>query len=123
ERVRALLDRVKAAEKELARLRTADLSQAAAQVAREAERSDGLAIVVHRLDGVSMDDLRAFATQVRGELGTAAVVIVGSATPDGKAQLIGAVTADLLDRGVQAREVLQPAARIVGGGAGGKGDL
>jgi alanyl-tRNA synthetase len=80
-------------------------------------------VVAHRLDGLAMDDLRRFANEVRGRLGERAVVVVGTVTDDGKAQLVAAVTTDLAGAGVEAREILQPAAQVVGGGAGGKGDL
>ena len=122
-RVGSLLERLKAAEKELAAARGAALSQDAARIAAEADREDGLAVVVHRVDGVAMDDLRRLATEVRGHLATRGVVVAGTATDDGKAQLICAVTADLADAGVAARDILHPAAQVVGGGAGGKGDL
>jgi alanyl-tRNA synthetase len=122
-RVTALLDRVRAAEKELAKLRSAGLSQQAAEIAAKAERQDGTAIVVHRADGLAMDDLRRLATEIRGNLAERAIVVVGAASDEGKAQLIAAVSSDLADAGVEARPILHPAAQAVGGGAGGKGDL
>ncbi len=122
-RVAGLLERLKAAEKELAAARGAALSKDAARIAAAAERDDGLAVVVHRVDGVAMDDLRRLATEIRGHLATRGIVVVGSATEEGKAQLIAAVTSDLAEAGVEARAILHPAAQVVGGGAGGKGDL
>jgi alanyl-tRNA synthetase len=121
-RVQDLVARLRAAEKELARLRTADLAGRARSLADAAPREDGVAIVVERADGLSPDDLRRLAAEVRGALGTGAVVIVGAAN-DGKAQLIGTVSDDLVARGVSARTVLSEAARAVGGGAGGGDDL
>jgi alanyl-tRNA synthetase len=123
ERVRALLDRVKAAEKELAKARSADLSQEAVRIAEGVQRDDGNAVVVHRADGLAMDDLRRLAAEIRGNLRERAIVVVGTATDDGKAQLVAAVSEDLADAGVEARPILHPAAQVVGGGAGGKGDL
>jgi alanyl-tRNA synthetase len=122
-RVRTLLDRLKAVDKELAKARRATLSQDAKRLADEAARDDGLAVVVARVDGVVGDDLRTLASEVRGHLATRGVVVVGSATEDGKAQLICALTSDLVDAGVEARPILHPAAQVVGGGAGGRGDL
>ncbi len=122
-RVAALLERLKAAEKELAKARGASLSQEAARLAAEVERVDGAAVVVHRADGLATDDLRRLATETRSHLGTRGVVVLGAATDDGKAQLLCAITADLAAAGVEARPILQPAAQLVGGGAGGKGDL
>jgi alanyl-tRNA synthetase len=123
ERVRALLDRLRAADKELQKLRGANLSQEAKRIADESTRDDGLAVVVRQVEGLAMDDLRRLATEIRGHLGERAVVVVGTATADGKAQLIAAVTSDLAASGVEARPILHPAAQLVGGGAGGKGDL
>jgi alanyl-tRNA synthetase len=123
ERVQALLERLKAADKQLAKLRGANLSQEAKRIADASTREDGLAVVVEQVQGLAMDDLRRLATEIRGHLGQKAVVVVGTATDDGKAQLIAAVSSDLADAGVEARPILHPAAQLVGGGAGGKGDL
>ena len=121
-RVEDLVARLRTAEKELARLRGADLAGRARQLADAAPRVDGIAVVVERADGLAPDDLRRLAAEVRGALGTGAVVIVGAAN-DGKAQLIGTVSDDLVARGVSARTVLADAAKVVGGGAGGGDDL
>jgi alanyl-tRNA synthetase len=123
DRVRGLVERLRGAEKELAKVRTAGLSQQAAQLAASATREDGVAIVVTRVDGVVGDDLRTLATEIRGNLAERGVVVVGTATDEGKAQLICALTTDLVDAGVEARPILHPAAQVVGGGAGGRGDL
>jgi hypothetical protein len=98
ERVRSLLERLKAADKELAKVRSATLAQEAKAIADAAAREDGLAVVVRAVEGVDMDDLRRLATEVRGHLGTRAIVVLGTATADGKAQLICAVSADLAER-------------------------
>ncbi len=123
ERVAALLDRVKGVEKELAKVRAATLSQQAKGIADAAERADGLAVVAQRFDGLAMDDLRQLALEIRGHLRERGVVILGAKQDDGKAQLITAVTDDLVTAGTEARPILHPAAQAVGGGAGGKGEL
>jgi alanyl-tRNA synthetase len=121
-RIQDLTSRLRAAEKELARLRTADLAGRARRLAEAAAREDGVAVVVERADGLAPDDLRRLAAEIRGALATGAVVVVGAAN-DGKAQIIGTVSDDLVARGVSARGVLADAARTVGGGAGGGDDL
>jgi alanyl-tRNA synthetase len=123
DRVRTLLERVKQAEKELAKVRQGTLAQEAKRLADEAVREEGAAIVVTRADGVVGDDLRTLANQIRGHLATRGVVVVGTTTEDGKAQLVCALTSDLVDDGLEARPILHPAAQAVGGGAGGRGDL
>ncbi|HEY7876390.1 MAG TPA: DHHA1 domain-containing protein, partial [Actinomycetota bacterium] len=37
--------------------------------------------------------------------------------------LVGAVSKDLVERGISARDLLRPGAELLGGGAGGKPDL
>ena len=123
ERVTGLMARLKAAEKDLEKARTASLAQEAVRLADEADRVDGLAVLTRRVDGLTMDQLRQLANEVRGRLAERAVVVLGTATDDGKAQMICAVTGDLVEAGVEARPILHPAAQVVGGGAGGKGDL
>jgi alanyl-tRNA synthetase len=121
-RVQDLVARLRAAEKELARLRGAGLATRARELAEAAQRQDGVAIVTARADGLSPDDLRRLAAEVRGALGSLGLVVVG-ADNDGKAQLIATATDDLVARGISARDVLTAAAKLVGGGAGGGDDL
>jgi len=123
ERVIHLLERLKSAEKALAKVRAASISQRASELARDAERQDGLALVTVRADDLDVDELRQLALETRGGLGERAIVVVGGASDDGKAQLVAVVSDDLVAAGVEARPILHPAAQAVGGGAGGKGDL
>jgi alanyl-tRNA synthetase len=122
DRVADLLERLRAAEKQLARSREEALLASAGRLLDDAERVDGAALVAAVVEGADRDGLKAMATELRNRAGSA-VVILGSPTPDGKAQLVTAVSGDLAGRGVQARAILQPGAAVVGGGAGGKGDI
>ncbi|MFN2556011.1 MAG: alanine--tRNA ligase [Nitriliruptorales bacterium] len=122
-RVEALVSRLREAERELARNRAATLSQQAQAIAEDTERSNGLAVVARRVDDVSADELRQLALEVRGKLRERGVVVLGTTTADGKAQLVAVLTPDLAEAGLEARSILTPAAKVVGGGAGGKGDL
>ena len=123
ERVRSLAERLRAVEKELEKARAATLAATARTMAEDATRVDGTAVVVAEVDVDGADELRQLATEVRGNLAERAVVVLGSRTTDGKAQLVCAVTSDLVDAGLELRPILHPAAQAVGGGAGGKGDV
>ncbi|HWB72926.1 MAG TPA: alanine--tRNA ligase, partial [Egibacteraceae bacterium] len=122
ERVSELLQRLRSLEKELVRARQEALLASAGRLVDRAERVDGAAVLAATVPGADRDGLKALAADLRNRLGSG-VVVLGSPTPDGKAQLVAAVSADLVARGLQAREVLQAGARIVGGGAGGRGDV
>ena len=121
QRVAELLDKLRQAEKALERARTDAVLARARELVDSAERLAGGAVAAGVIDGADTEGLRTLALDVRNRLGTG-VAVVGSRTPDGKALLVAAVTPDLVER-VPARDVLQPGARLVGGGGGGKGDV
>ena len=122
DRVAALLERVRVAEREAAAARQQALMAASTGLLRDAEHVDGVGVLAAAVEDADREALKALALDLRNRLGEA-VVVLGSRTPDGKAQLVAAVSAGLTGRGVQARDILQPGARIVGGGAGGRGEV
>jgi alanyl-tRNA synthetase len=108
-----LLDRQRAADKELSRLRGAAAESVAAELATGAE--DGR--VVARRDGLSADELRTLAQAVHRRDGVKAVVLGGS--PDGAKVAIVAVTGGDPDAGTVVKQVAQ----VVGGGGGGSAEV
>ncbi len=121
-RVEELLGRVRDIEKQLARARQ-DAVLAQADVLAESARVIGDAkVVAGVVDGADHDALRALALDLRNRIGRGAVIL-GTAKADGKAQMLAALSADLVEAGTNAADVLRPGATVVGGGAGGKGDV
>src|SRR5439155_696035 len=78
-------------------------------------------LVVLKRDGRSVDELRKLAITLRDRLASA-VVALGTAL-DGKANLVVAVSRDLVQRGVSAQDLVAPGAARLGGRGGGKPDL
>jgi alanyl-tRNA synthetase len=124
EQLRRRLEALAEAQRELERLRLANLEARAAALAGRARQAGGAWLVVEQVPDLAADDLRRMATLVRERLaaGGPGVVVLGSSA-GGKATLVAVVTKELADQGRAAAEVLRPAAKLVGGGAGGKGDL
>ncbi|HWC68352.1 MAG TPA: alanine--tRNA ligase [Acidimicrobiales bacterium] len=106
--IKALQDELKAVKAQAASGRAAELASGG---------RDG--IVVARVDGLGPNDLRELALAVRQQPAVRAVIL-GSATDSGGAALAAAVTKE---SGLQAGELVRDAARAVGGGGGGKGDV
>jgi alanyl-tRNA synthetase len=121
ERARRAVERIKQLESELGKLRRGDRAATVDSLAAGAERVDGVALVVAAIPGEDASGLRELAQAVRQRLegvGPGAVVL---ASADGSgAKLAAACTTSLVQRGLSAQELLDPAARAVGGGAGGK---
>lgn len=122
--LRRRLDALGEARSRLDGLRADELRRRAHDLADHAEPAGGGHLVARTVDGVTADELRGLAARaVAGLRGPGPGVVVLGATDRGKALLVAAVSADLAQHGVAARELLADAARLVGGGAGGKGAL
>jgi alanyl-tRNA synthetase len=109
EALQRVLDRQRAADKELAQVRGAMNEADAAALA--AGGADG--IVIARRDGKNADDLRSLAQAVQRRDGVRAVVLAG--TPDGKKVTIVAATGGDPDAGTLVKRL---AARADGNGGG-----
>jgi alanyl-tRNA synthetase len=101
-------------QRELARLEFESLLQQVQEVA-------GVQVLATRVQASSMDTLREMTDWFRNRLGS--VVIVLGAVIDDKPNFVAAVTPDLVDRGLQAGDLVQQVARVVGGGGGGRPTL
>ncbi|MBA2338511.1 MAG: hypothetical protein H0V96_12295 [Acidimicrobiia bacterium] len=86
----------------------------AAELVASAYSHRGAALVVGSQPGLSADDLRTLAFQVRQRIGSG-VAIVG-APRDGKAMVVAVVSKDLVEAGISAAELVKPAADLLGGG-------
>ncbi|PRX96025.1 alanine--tRNA ligase [Allonocardiopsis opalescens] len=125
ERIDGIVTRLRAAERELEKLRSAQVLQAAGRLAEEAADIGGAAFVAHRApDGTGPDDLRRLALDVRGRIPAdrpAAVVITG--VPKDRPVVVVAVNEAGRRRELKAGELVGVAARALGGGGGGKPDV
>ncbi|MEZ5273566.1 MAG: alanine--tRNA ligase [Ilumatobacteraceae bacterium] len=113
--VQRRMDEIKALHDELKQLRAKVASGRAAELA--AAGSDG--VVVAQVDGLSPNELRDLAIAVRQQAGVLKVVL-GGVTDTGGVSLVAAVQAA---SGAQAGDLIRDAAKAVGGGGGGKGDI
>jgi alanyl-tRNA synthetase len=120
ERIEKLLATQKELEQKIAGVERKAAEADAAVLAKKAVDVDGTRLVAARRDE-GVDQLRALAQMLKSKLGSA-VIVLGTAG-EGRANLVGAVTSDLIARGLSARDVLAPGAELLGGGAGGKPDL
>jgi alanyl-tRNA synthetase len=121
ERARKTVEQLKRLESELGKLRKAERGTLVDSLAASAVAVDGANLVVSEVSGEDAGGLRELAQALRGRLesGGPAAAVLGNAD-GGKALLVAAVTAPLVDRGVTAQALLERAAKEIGGGAGGK---
>jgi alanyl-tRNA synthetase len=90
-----------------------------AVLAERAASVDGARVVTEVVDAANAKALMDIADRVKGKLGDAAAIVLGSVV-DGRVHLVAAVTPALVERGVRAGEVVKAAAQVAGGGGGGR---
>ncbi|MFC4533463.1 alanine--tRNA ligase [Sphaerisporangium dianthi] len=125
ERVEGIVTRLRTAERELEKLRSAQVLAVAGELAASARDIEGASVVTHRApDGTSADDLRKLALDVRGRFpGDRAAMIVIAGVPADRPVVVAAVNDAGRARGLKAGRLVGVAAKALGGGGGGKDDV
>jgi alanyl-tRNA synthetase len=125
ERISNVVTRLRDAERELARFKSAQLLEASGQIAAAAENIDGVAFVAHSVpNGTDADSVRRLALDVRSKIPAsqpAVVALIG--TPADRPVVVIAVNEAGRGFGLSAGTLVAGAARALGGGGGGKPDI
>jgi alanyl-tRNA synthetase len=124
-RVANLVERLRAAEKELDRMRLANARAAAANAAAGAEQIGKVRVVAQRMaGGMSAADLRTLVGDIRGKLGSdpAVVALIAEGEND-TVPFVVAVNPAAQDLGLRANELVKQLGAAVNGRGGGKADL
>ena len=120
DKVRGLVDHVRALEKELQQLRDQQAALESASLSSKAIDIKGAKLLVSELSNVEPKMLRTMVDDLKNQLGSAVIVLATVA--EGKVSLIAGVTKDLTDR-VKAGELVGELAQQVGGKGGGRPDM
>ncbi|MEV6037645.1 alanine--tRNA ligase [Nonomuraea sp. NPDC052116] len=125
ERIDGIVTRLRTAEKELEKIRSAQVLQVAGDLAAKAGDLRGVSVVTHRApDGTGADDLRKLALDVRGRFpADRPAVIVIAGVPSDRPVVVAAVNEAGRERGLKAGKLVGVAAKALGGGGGGKDDV
>jgi alanyl-tRNA synthetase len=120
--IEKLLAELKERERALAVLQKAAASGLVDELMAKAASVDGYRVVKHVVSGATdADALRSLADELLNKLHSGIILLGGAA--DDKVSLAIKVSKDLVDRGVHAGNIVREAARLVGGGGGGRPDF
>lgn len=128
-RVANLVERLRAAEKELERGRLANARAAAVNAAAGAQRIGNVRLVAQRMSaGMTAADLRSLVGDIRGKLGSdpAVVALIAEGAPDKDAGTVPYAVATnpaAQGLGLRANDLVKQLAVAVDGRGGGKADL
>ncbi|MDN4611410.1 alanine--tRNA ligase [Arthrobacter burdickii] len=124
ERLSATLNKLKAAEKELDRLRKEQLAVAAGSLVDTAVDVDGVRLIAHDAGEIGgADELRTLVLDLRGRLGSDAAVVAATGVSQDRPLVLVATNEAARSAGVKAGALVRTAAKILGGGGGGKDDV
>ncbi|KUI31355.1 alanine--tRNA ligase [Mycobacterium sp. IS-1742] len=124
-RVAGLVERLRAAEKELDRMRLANARAAAVNAVAGAELVGKVRLVAQRMaGGMSAGDLRTLVGDIRGKLGSdpAVVALIAEGEND-TVPFVVAVNPAAQDLGLSANDLVKQVGAAVNGRGGGKADL
>ncbi len=123
DRVLAMQEQIKALEKELQLVRTRQVLQQTDEFIRQAEKIGEIALVWREFEDQDMELLKQLGDQIRQKSPRTVGFFVNK-LGDGKINLICAITDDLIrDKKLNAGHLIREAAKIAGGGGGGRPHL
>jgi alanyl-tRNA synthetase len=122
ERISDMLNKMKEIEKELATVRSAQALSQVGDLAKSATTINGHTFIGSVMtDGVSGDDLRKIAIDLRSQNSDSVVALLSN--NDGKPVLVVAVSDQARAAGVKAGALVKIGSTVLGGGGGGKDDF
>jgi alanyl-tRNA synthetase len=121
-KIEALQQELRDAKKELSKYTVASLADAAAQLVSKAETIGGVKLIVHNAADCPRDSLKDFVDRIREKAPSCAILL--GMEHEGKVAFISAVSKDVLvSKGLSASDCVKTAAKVCGGGGGGRPEL
>ncbi len=122
ERISDLINRVKEIEKELATVRTEAALAKSAELIKSVKKLGSISLISSQLaEGISSDNLRTIALDLRSKTPSSVVVLVS--VNDYKPVLVVATSDEARAEGVKAGALVKIGSAVLGGGGGGKDDF
>ena len=122
ERISDLLNKIKDIEKELATVRSLQAFAQIGEISKTSAVINGVTATLAKLDdGISGDDLRKIALELRGKSSNSVVALIS--INEGKPVLVAAVSDEARAQGLKAGALVKVGSAVLGGGGGGKDDF
>src|SRR5437879_4370813 len=120
QRLRKLVDEQRALEKQLQEMEVRLARSRADELVDGARQVNGVAVIAGRVDGLDAEGLRTVVDRLRERLGSGIICV--ASVQDGRANLVAAVSKDLIPR-FHAGRLIQEVAKAAGGSGGGRPEL
>lgn len=116
-----LTEQVKALEREKMALSDKIASMYSTTLIEKAQDIAGTKVVIAKIENSGIEGLKSLGDAVREKLPSCVVVLAG--IQNNKVNFIGMATKDMVEKGIHAGNILREAAKITGGGGGGRPNI
>ncbi len=125
DRIAGILARLRDAERDIARMQSAQLANVASDLVSRAEDVNGVLYVAHQVpDGTPVDGIRKLALDIRGQIPPdRAGAVVTAGVPADRPAIVVALNDAARARGLRAGELIRTATAALGGRGGGRDDI
>ena len=120
-KIEALQNELRDAKKELAKYAGQSLAETAGKLVAGAETIGTSKLIVAEVQNITRDQLKEFTDRIREKAPSAAILL--GLIADDKLAFIASVSKDLTAKGLSAGDCVKAAAKLAGGGGGGRPDL
>ena len=121
EKSKSVLAEIKAANKEISEMKKAQAGNFADEAVSKAIEISGLKVVISECDAEDAPALRDTADKIRDNIGSGVVFLASAA--GGKVLFTAMATKDAVSKGAHCGNIIREAAKICGGGGGGRPDM
>ena len=120
-RLETFIDEGKDKDKQISKLKDKLASSATDEILDKVKNINDVKILVTQVEGQKAEDLRKLGDILKEKI-TSGVIVLASVEND-KVSFLAIVTKDIVTRGVHAGNLVKEAAKITGGGGGGRPDM
>ncbi|HZJ76806.1 MAG TPA: alanine--tRNA ligase [Oscillospiraceae bacterium] len=121
QRVDELTDEIKEKDREINKLKTRLASSSTDDLLSQVQSVDGVNIIIQSIDNQEMNDLRKIGDALKEKLESGVIILASD--KNGKVNFIATATKDVLAKGVHCGNLIKEAAKVTGGGGGGKPEM
>lgn len=121
ERVNDLSDELKDKDKEINKLKSQLANNSTGDLLNNAETINEVKTIVSAIEAEGMDDLRKVGDALKEKIDSGVIVL--AASNNGKVNFVAMATKDTVSKGVHCGNIVREAAKVTGGGGGGRPDM
>ncbi|MCC5911492.1 MAG: alanine--tRNA ligase [Clostridiaceae bacterium] len=120
-RIEAMIAEGKEKDREINKFKAQLASGATDEILKNAHLINGVRVIIEKVEVQNIDDLRKLGDALKEKIQSGAIVL--ACEVDGKVSFIATSTKDIVTKGVHAGNIVKEAAKIAGGGGGGRPDM